>query len=76
VTLPCSGFIVKAPVPDEEKLDGASPPDSDDDSVDAEIGTPELIEKVPDPPENCDEEILNHPTEEEEPSKVLKGKRG
>jgi len=27
VTLPCSGFIVKAPVPDEEKLNGASPPD-------------------------------------------------
>jgi len=26
-------------------------------------------------PENCDEELLNHPTEEE-PSKTLKGKQG
>jgi len=47
-----------------------------DDSVDTEIGTPESIEKVPDLPENYDKEILNHPTEEEEPSKILKGKRG
>jgi len=75
---PClaDGFIVKTPVPDEEKLNDVSPPDNDDDSVETEIGTPESIEKAPDLPENCDEEILNHPTEEEEPSEMLKGKRG
>jgi len=75
---PClaDGFIVKTLVPDEEKLNDASPPDGDDDSVETEIGAPELIEKLPDLPENCDEEILNHPTEEEEPSETLKGKRG
>ena len=75
---PCiaDGFIMKTLAPDEEKLNDASPPDGDDDSVDTEIGTPESIEKAPDPPENCDEEILNHPTEEEEPSEMLKGKRG
>jgi len=60
----------------EQKLNDVSPPDGDDDSVDAEIGAPESIEKVPDLPENYDEEILNHPTEEEEPSEMLKGKRG
>jgi len=71
------GFIMKTSVPNEEKLNDASPPDDDGDSVDAEIGTPESIEKVPDLPENLDEEILNHPTEEEEdPSEALKGKRG
>jgi len=75
---PClaDGFIMKTPVPDEEKLNDASPPDGDDDSVDTEIGAPESIKNVPDPPENCDEEILNHPTKEEEPSETLKGKRG
>jgi len=72
---PClaDGFIMKTLVPDEDKLNDVSPPDSDDDSVDTEIGTPESIEKVPDLPENYDEEILNHPTEEEEPSEMLKG---
>jgi len=75
---PClaDGFIMKTLVPDEEKLNDVSPPDSDDDSVDTEIGTPESIEKVPDLPENCDEEILNDPTEEEDPSEMLKGKQG
>jgi len=75
---PClaDGFIMKTLVPDEEKLNDVSPPDGDDDSVDTKIGTPESIEKVPDLPENYDEEILNHPTEEEEPSEILKGKRG
>jgi len=75
---PClaDGFIMKTLVPDEEKLNDVSPPDSDDDSVDTEIGTPELIEKVPDLPKSYDEAILNHPTEEEEPSEMLKGKRG
>jgi len=53
-----------------------SPPDGDDDSVETEIGAPESIEKAPDLPENYDEEILNHPTEEEEPSEILKGKQG
>jgi len=67
---------MKPLVPDEEKLNDVSPSDSDDDSVDTEIGTPESIENVPDLPENFDEEILNHPTEEEEPSEILKGKRG
>jgi len=57
-------------------LNDASCPDGDDDSVNAKIGTPESIEKVPALPENYDEEILSHPTEEEEPSKRLKGKRG
>jgi len=75
---PClaDGFIMKTLVPDEEKLNDVSPPDGDDNSVDAEIGTPESIEKVPDIPENYDEEILNHPTKEEEHSEILKGKRG
>jgi len=75
---PClaDGFIMKTLVPDEEKLNDISPPDADDDSVDTKIGTPESIEKVPGLPENYDEEILNHPTEEEEPSETLKGKRG
>jgi len=75
---PClaDGFIVKTLVPDEEKLNDAPPPDGDDDSIDTEIGAPESIEKVPDLPENHDEEILNHPTEEEDPSEMLKGKRG
>ena len=75
---PClaDGFIMKTLVPDEEKLNDVSPPDNDDDSVETEIGTPESIEKVPDLPENYDEEILNHPTEEEDPSEILKGKRG
>jgi len=67
---------MKTLVPDEEKLNDVSPPDGDDNSVDAEIGTPESIEKVPDIPENYDEEILNHPTKEEEHSEILKGKRG
>jgi len=62
-------------VPDEEKLNDASPPEGNHDSADTEIGTPEPIEKAPELPENCDEELLNHPTEEE-PSKTLKGKRG
>jgi len=75
---PClaDGFIMNTLVPDEEKLNDVSPPDGDDDSVETEIGTPESIEKVPDLLENYDEEILNHPTEEEELSKMLKGKRG
>jgi len=75
---PClaDGFIMKTSVPNEEKLNDASPPDCDDDSVDTEIGTPESIEKAPDLPENHDEEILNHPTKEEEPSEMLKGKQG
>jgi len=73
---PClaDGFIVKTLVPDKEKLNDVSPPDNDDDSVETEIGTSESVEKAPDLPENCDKEILNHPTEEEEPSKTLKGK--
>jgi len=71
---PTDGFIMKTLVPDDEKLNDVSPPGGDDDSVDTEIGTPESIEKVPDLPENYDEEILNHPTEEEEP--LFKGKRG
>jgi len=65
---------VKTSVPDEEKVNDVSPTDRDDNSVDTKIGTPESIEKVPDLPENCDKEILNHPTEEEEPSEMLKGK--
>jgi len=75
---PClaDGFIVKTLVPDDEKLNDVSPPDSDDDSVETEIGAPELIEKVPDLRENCGKDILNHPTEEEEPSEMLKGKQG
>jgi len=75
---PClaDGFIVKTLVPDEDKLNDVPPPDNDDDSVDTEVGTPEPIEKVPDLPENYDEEVLNHPAEEEEPSEILKGKRG
>jgi len=75
---PChaDGFIVKTLVPDEEKLNDASPPDNDDDSVETEIGAPASIEKAPDLPENHGEEILKHPTEEEEPSETLKGKRG
>jgi len=75
---PClaDGFIMKTLVPDEDKLNDVPPPDNDDDSVDTEIGTPESIEKVPDLPENYDEEVLNHPTEEEDPSEILKGKRG
>jgi len=74
---PClaDGFIMMTPVPDEEKLNDASPPEGDDDSVDTEIGTPDSIEKVPDLPENCDEELLNHAIEEK-PSEVLKGKQG
>jgi len=66
---------MKTLVPDEEKLNDASPPEGNDDSVDTAIGTPEPIQKVPDLPENCDEELLNHPTEEK-PSETLKGKRG
>jgi len=66
---PClaDGFIMKTLVPDEDKLNDVPPPDNDDDSADTKIGTPESIEKVPDLPENYDEEVLNHPTEEEEP---------
>jgi len=52
---------MKTLVPDEEKLNDVSPPDNDDYSVETEIGAPESIEKVPDLPENYDEEILNHP---------------
>jgi len=48
---------MKTSVPNEEKLNDASPPEGDDDSVDAEVGTPEPIEKVPGLPENCDEEL-------------------
>jgi len=66
---------MKTLVPDEEKLNDVSPPDGDDDSVDAEIGTPEPIEEVPDLPENYDKELLNPPIKEE-PSETLKGKRG
>jgi len=74
---PClaDGFIMKTSVPDEDKLNDASPPEGDDDSVDAEIGTPDSIDKVPDLPENYDEELLDPPIEEE-PSDMLKGKRG
>jgi len=74
---PClaDGFIVKTLVPDEDKLKDVSPPEGDDDSVDTEIGTPDSIEKASDIPENCDEELLN-PTDKEDPSKLLKGKRG
>jgi len=73
---PCltDGFIMKTLVPDEDKLNDVPPPDNDDDSADTEIGTPELIQKKPDLPENYDEEVLNHPTEEEDPSEILKGK--
>jgi len=66
---------MKTLVPNEDKLNDVSPPEGDDDSVDTEIGTPDLIEKVPDLPENYDEELLNPPIEEE-PSKTLKGKPG
>ena len=74
---PClaDGFIVKTLVPDEDKLNDVSPPEGDDDSVDTEIGAPDSIEKVPDLPENYDEELLN-PTAEEDPSELLKGKQG
>jgi len=74
---PClaDGFIMKTLVPDEEKLNDVPPPEGDDDSVDTEIGTPESIEKVPDLPENYDEELVNHPIEEE-PSEILQGKQG
>jgi len=72
---PClaDGFIMKILVPDEEKSNDVSPPEGDDDSVNTAIGTPESIEKVPDLPENYDEELLNPPIKEE-PSKTLKGK--
>jgi len=66
---------MKTPAPDEEKLNDASPPEGDDDSVDTEIGTPDLIEDVPCIPEKHDEELLN-PTDEEDPSELLKGKQG
>jgi len=66
---------MKTSVPNEEKLNDVSPPEGDDDSVDAEDGTPEPIEKVPGMPDNHDEELLNPPIEQE-PSKTLKGKRG
>jgi len=66
---------MKTIAPDDEKLNDAPRPDNDDDSVDAVIGSPESIEKVPDLPENYDEELLNPPAEEE-PSKALKGKQG
>jgi len=66
---------MKTLVPDEDKLNDVSPPEGDDDSVDTEIGTPDSIEKVPDLPENYDEELLNPPIEED-PSYILKGKRG
>jgi len=69
------GFIMKTLVPNEDKLNDLSPPEGDDDSVDTKIGTPDSIEKVPDLPENYDEELLNPPIEEE-PSETLKGKRG
>jgi len=67
---------MKTLVPNEEKLNDVSPLDGDNDSVDTEIGAPESIEKAPDLPENHDKEILNHPTKEEEPSEILKGKQG
>jgi len=51
---------MKILVPNEDKLNNVSPPEGDDDSVDTEIGTPDSIEKVPDLPENYDEELLNH----------------
>jgi len=74
---PClaDGFIMKTIAPDYEKLNDAPRPDNDDDSVNAEIGSPASIEKVPDLPENYDEDVLNPPAKEE-PSKALKGKQG
>jgi len=74
---PClaDGFIMKTIAPDDEKLNDAPRPDNDDDSVDTKIGSPALIEKVADLPENYDEEMLNPPAKEE-PSKALKGKQG
>jgi len=74
---PCltDGFIMKTLVPDQDKLNDASPAEGDDDSVDTEISTPDSIEKVPDLPENYDEELLDPPIEEE-PSEMLRGKRG
>jgi len=69
------GFIVKTPVPNDEKMNDASPPEGNDDSVDTEVGNPTSIEEAPDLPENYDEELLNPPVEEE-PSETFKGKRG
>jgi len=66
---------MKTLVPDEDKLNDVSPPEGGDDSVDTEIGTPYSIEKVPDLPENYDEELSNPPIEEE-PSETVKGKQG
>jgi len=64
---------MKTPVPDDEKMNDAPHADNDDDSVDTKIGNPASIEKVPDRPENHDEDFLDSPVEEE-PSKALKGK--
>jgi len=74
---PClaDGFNMKTIAHDNEKLNDAPCPDNDDDSVDTKIDSPESIEKAPDLPENYNEEMLNPPAKEE-PSKVLKGKRG
>jgi len=66
---------MKTLVPNEDKLNHVSPPEGDDDSVNTEIGTPDSIDKAPDPPENCDKELLDPPIEEE-PAEMLKGKRG
>jgi len=74
---PCltDGFIMKTLVPDDEKMNDAPHPKNDDDSVDTEVGKPASIEKVPDLPENYDEELLSSPVKEE-PSEARKGKRG
>ena len=70
---PClaDGFIMKTLVPDREKINDMPPSESDDDSVNTKIGTPEWIDKAHDLPENCDEEFLN-PTADDKPSEALK----
>ena len=74
---PClaDGFIMKTLVPDDEKMNDVPHPDNDDDSVETKVGNPASIEKAPDLPENCNEEMLSPPVKEE-PSEALKGKRG
>jgi len=73
---PCltDGFVMKTLVLDREKMDDASPPENDDDSVNTEVGTPATIEEAPNLPENHDEELSDPPIKGE-PSEALKGKR-
>jgi len=73
---PClaDGFVMKTLVLDREKMDDASPPENDDDSVNTEVGTPASIEEAPNLPENHDEELSDPPIKGE-PREALKGKQ-